>query len=205
MRWLNHFVVIIVPFEKSIIRLWKQFSSDWPGIESQAVFLSRGYLRYLRENITSSGVIFASDSARTELTERLEQVHIIRANVVLRQFDNRLHERDFAVVIGRHFGNGTGKLCDFNFRLVLALEARPENFSLAGLETVRAARNGAEARFMRENDELFVDEIFVGDVVDLLAIVEGQLVFARLDSEMNDNYKSSLVCFTFAQLLPCTQ
>lgn len=58
---------------------------------------------------------------------------------------------------------------------------------------------------MRKNDELFVDEIFVGDVVDLLAIVEGQLVFTRLDSEMNDNLKSSFICFTFAQLLPCTQ
>ena len=128
-------------------------------------------------------MILSADSTRTELTKRLEQVDIIRSNVVLRQFDNCLHERDFAVVIGGHFRNGTGKLRDFHFRLVLALEARPENFTLARLQTVRAARNGAEARFMRENNELFVDEIFVSDVVDLLAIVESQLVFACLNSE----------------------
>jgi hypothetical protein len=46
-----------------------------------------------------------------------------------------------------------------DFLMRLLLEATPNDLSLAGLETVRDARNGTDVVRHREEDELLVDEI----------------------------------------------
>ena len=73
-------------------------------------------------------------------------------------------------MVGGHFADGAGQLCDLHLLLVGATEAREENLTLTGLEAIDQRRNGALVIHVREEDQLLVDELGVGDGARVLAV-----------------------------------
>ena len=55
-----------------------------------------------------------------------------------------------------------------NLLLQLALEATPDDLALTGLQPVRDGRNRTDVIRHREQDELLVDEVGDGDLVDIV-------------------------------------
>jgi hypothetical protein len=66
-------------------------------------------------------MVFASCITGTILTIWLEQVQIVRANVVLGQIDNGRHERLFTVVVCRMLRNITNELSNLLVQLQIEL------------------------------------------------------------------------------------
>lgn len=132
------------------------------------------------EDVTSRGGVFAAVKPRTELTNREQEINIIRADEILRQIHDRAHQRRLAVVIRRQLGHGTGELRDFNLFDEISLETREHDLALAGLEAVDERGNGTLVVQVGEEHELFVHELGVVDRarVLLVEVVLGSVVLA---------------------------
>lgn len=76
-------------------------------------------LRNVCKDVTSAGRVLAALQPRTELSVRVEDVQVVRADKVLRQADDRALQRDVAVVVRRVLGDVPRQLSDLrSFMLV---------------------------------------------------------------------------------------
>lgn len=113
-------------------------------------------------------MIFTAHVARSVLTIRQQEVHIVRPDVILSEVDDSHGQRGFTVVVRCDFRNITDELSDFDLFLELAFEATPDNLSLTWFETIRYRWYRSDVVGHREQDELFVDEIRERDLVNVV-------------------------------------
>jgi hypothetical protein len=71
------------------------------------------------------------------------------------------HKRLLSVMVGGHFTDGSGKLGNLDFALVVTLEASEHHLALAGLEAVHHARDRTLVVQVGEENQLFVDEVLM--------------------------------------------
>jgi hypothetical protein len=145
-----------------------------------------------RVDIPSGSVVFATLVASTILAIRLQQVNVVAADIGLGQIDDRLGQADFTVMVCGVFSNVTNKLSDlrlirekkvangsgtyFDFLLHVALEATPHNFPLTRLESIGNGRNGTNVVGHREQNQLLVDELRVGNLFQPMVQVSSRLM-----------------------------
>ena len=102
-------------------------------------------------------MVFTTLIASAELSIRHEEIHIVTANVVLRQVDNCSHQACLTMMVARLLGNITDKLGDLfksqhgpsseslsgylDFVLELALEASPNDLPLTRFQAIRDRRD----------------------------------------------------------------
>ena len=66
-----------------------------------------------------------------ELSDGLQEVDVVGADVVLGEADDGAHEGHFSVVVGRHLAHGARQLCHLHLALVVPLQAREHHLALA--------------------------------------------------------------------------
>ncbi len=123
------------------------------------------------EDVSSRRGIFTTEQSRTELTPWIKQIDVVATDKVLCETDNGHVERSVTVVVGGLTHNATDQLVDLHFRVALALEHDVNDLSLTRLETIDDGRNGTNVVGHREEDELFVDEVGIGNLVDVVVKV----------------------------------
>mmetsp|Transcript_18977 Transcript_18977/g.13770 ORF Transcript_18977/g.13770 Transcript_18977/m.13770 type:complete len:201 (-) Transcript_18977:715-1317(-) len=116
------------------------------------------------EDVTRTCRFFSSLISCTELTVGHEQVHVIRANIVLGHSDNGGAEGLLSMVIRRVLSHIPRQLRHFNLVFEFPLEAGEEDLALARFESVAERGDGAGTVGDGEEDQLFVDEVLVAQV-----------------------------------------
>lgn len=74
------------------------------------------------ENVSGTCRVLATLQSRTKLSNGLEQVEVVAAYVVLRQIDDRGHERHLTVMVGGVLGHRPGQLGHLDLPLVVTLQ-----------------------------------------------------------------------------------
>uniref|UniRef100_A0A915KE62 Uncharacterized protein n=1 Tax=Romanomermis culicivorax TaxID=13658 RepID=A0A915KE62_ROMCU len=75
------------------------------------------------EDITRASRVFATSQSRSKLTSGQKEIDVIATDKILRQNDDRAHQRHFAMMVGRHFGHATSQLGDFDFAFIVTFQA----------------------------------------------------------------------------------
>lgn len=121
MLGLDHLSVVVDVVEQGIVFLIKQQSRECTE---------------RREDVTRRGSVFAAVQTRAKLSDRLQQIQIVAADEILRQINDRAHERRLAVMIRRQLGHRAGELRDLDLFVEISLETREQHLTLTRLESV---------------------------------------------------------------------
>mmetsp|Transcript_34586 Transcript_34586/g.95274 ORF Transcript_34586/g.95274 Transcript_34586/m.95274 type:complete len:246 (+) Transcript_34586:2179-2916(+) len=114
-----------------------------------------------REDIPRSGVVLATLEPRAELPRWKQQIHVVGADEILCEVDDRVFERYLAVVVSGLLRDVAHKLCDLDVVLELLFERAEHHLALRGLKAVDHGRHRTFDVILGELHQLLVNEVVV--------------------------------------------